>query len=148
MANQMNPAFLARQVNVQQHRQSSDSQSKTDFESRPIILQGEFLVEGEGEVLRAVSFPIFFAQKPHLTFGGSLEENQQLIAGSFPTVSVVSANWVVEKRGTQTYLYKGCDLAVVVTGARGAQKMWVNWTFTGTGLTNPTGGLGTVGGSV
>ena len=148
MDNQLNPAFLARQVNVQQRRQSSDSQSKLDFQARPIILQGEFLVEGEGEVLRPVSFPIFFSEKPHLTFGGSLEENQQLVAGSFPTVSVVSANWVVDKKGAQTYLYKGCDLAVVVTGARGEQKMWVNWTFTGVGLTNPTGGLGTVGGTV
>lgn len=147
MADPMNLASIARQVNVQQHQRASDTSSRRDFESRPFILQGQFLTEGEGEVLRTVQFPVTFIELPFLKFGASLEINQQLLVGNFPTISVVACNWQTELRGDQTYLYKGCDLAVVTSGANG-QKMWVNWEFTATALTNPVGNMTTVGGSV
>lgn len=142
-----NPQMVARQVGVTQHRNNSDAQSKQDFVSRPYVVHGQFLMENAGELLRDLSFPIMFIEKPLFTFGGALEDNQAIEDGNFPTVSAVVVRWNVELRGDQTYLYRGCSLAAVTTGVSD-QRMWINWNFTGIGLTNPTGGISTVGGAV
>ena len=103
------------------------------------------LTVGAGEATVEVDFPVWFTEKPSMSFGGELEENEYLVERKFPTVSVVVVSWKkaqADRPGGGWYV--GAVLATVTTG-RTEHRMWVHWQAEGKAITNPsvsTGGSG------
>lgn len=99
------------------------------------------LIEGVGEALFAVPFPIAFVERPSFTCGLSLDDNIAPVALNYPTYSVTVVSWTrVQKQGENVgYFYRGALVSVVLTGDAG-QRAWVSTTFTGKALRNPTTG--------
>jgi hypothetical protein len=108
---------------------------REDAIGRVHTVSGEFVVDGTGEALVPVNFPIRFIEKPRFHFGGELAPDSVITDGEFPTVSAVVGYWTYEERPYVPH-YKGATLAVVTTGPTG-QKMAIHWTMTGRAITNP-----------
>ncbi len=101
---------------------------------------GSVSLNGAGEVLVDVNFPVWFQEVPNMSFGGEMVENEPIVAGRFPTISVVVKSWVKQKRDLADY-YAGATLIVVSTGQTN-QRMIAHWAAEGKALRNPLGGTG------
>lgn len=140
----MNSRVAARQLAVEMNRQTSNDVSKSSFEGSPYAFSGQFLVNGAGELLKSVNFPVSFIERPFVFIGGCLDDNYSPTDGEFPYVvgcvarydTVVSGNQVEQK------LWRGATLSVVTSGSSDS-KFWVNYMFTGVALSNPVSGSGT-----
>lgn len=139
--------LLSRELSVALNRQQVSASNQADFYAQPYFVQGRFLCDGAGELVKDVSFPVVFTEEPFFAFGGRLEQNQVIVAGNYPTVSAVVLSFSVEKRGVSTELFRGARLIIVTTGEED-QKMWLQWQFSGMALVNPVGGGSSVGGVV
>jgi hypothetical protein len=123
----------------------SDVNRVNDFLIRPNRVSGFYEIFFTGtattqEVALDVVFPVWFVDRPAMSFGGELLRDI-VEAGSFPTISVVVTSW------TKTYdvrpgggYYTGCTFAVVVSGREG-EEMIVHWQADGKAL-HLTGGGG------
>lgn len=100
-------------------------------------VSGKFLWEGSGEGTKEVLFPVKFTEPPAFWFGGELGPNQSVVRGSYPTVSVIAAQWRTLKRPPVTTLYYGCTLVVVVSG-HSDQKMVIHWHVEGKAMSDPS----------
>ena len=101
----------------------------------PTRLSGFMNVTGTGEVSVDVAFPIWFIEKPSLTFGAELADGHSPEATNFPTVSVMVLKWRTETRGLGTY-WVGATLGVVTTGKEGHETI-VHWQAEAKALQNP-----------
>lgn len=104
---------------------------------KPVRVAGFELTEGRGELTIDVEFPVWFTERPAMSFGGELDENDFVETGSYPSVSVV----VIAFTRAQTERvgggwYTGASLALVV-GGKQAQRIWVHWQAEGKALKNP-----------
>lgn len=97
-----------------------------------------FVVEGLGEALVEVPFPVTFSGKP-FPFPGipELDRTDSPQPGSYPSVQLSVAAWDTEDRGTGDDYYHGVTVSVIAAG-RADQRIWVTCSFFGTALTNPT----------
>jgi hypothetical protein len=102
----------------------------------PTTLTGEFLIKNSGEKRVPIDFPIAFSEKPLITFGAEVQEGDVIVDGFFPTVSVIVSRWITVENPPFSRIYRGCELAVVVTGAP-TQKVIVQWQLTGVAFGNP-----------
>jgi hypothetical protein len=100
-------------------------------------VSGFIQVNGAGEALQDVNFPVWFVEKPTFTFGGELMDGHSPIKTKFPTISVMVARWNKEKRGYANY-YVGASLAIVTTGDV-TQQIIVHWSTVGKAIRNPIG---------
>lgn len=103
----------------------------------PTRVSGFELIQGAGEVAFDVHFPIWFVEKPAMSFGGELDDTQPLTEKKYPTVSVVVFRW--EKKLTDRPgggYFTGATLAVVTTGPNDL-NMTVHWQAEGKAMTNP-----------
>lgn len=108
-------------------------------------VEGRFMVDGSGEALRTVSFPVIFIQIPNMTYGGELNLDSHAVAGSFPIMSAVVNKWEtnppIEISITTDYskvYFIGAELAIVTTGPVG-QRMWIHWRASGRAIVGPSG---------
>lgn len=105
------------------------------------------LTTGAGEVVYPVSFTVLFAERPALTFGGSLDDNEFVEARKMPTVSAVVVRWVkalTDRVGgglNDPGWFSGAEVAIVTTG-KVEQHMWVNLVFEGKAVRPPLGSAG------
>lgn len=106
-------------------------------------VEGEFLVDGPGEALKQVNFPVRFIERPNFTTGGELNLDSFAVAGSYPTVSCTINKWFTDPPiviGTTSDFSKvyfiGAELSVVSTGPTG-QRMWIHWRASGKGIVSP-----------
>lgn len=101
---------------------------------------------GAGEGVLDVAFACIYIEKPALSMGGELTGNTLLVAGSYPTVSVIVGSWVISPvtpTGTaQSVVYTGARLIIVTTGDP-AQQVIVHWQAEGRALASPIPGTGT-----
>lgn len=100
-------------------------------------VSGFVQVNGAGEVLQDVNFPVWFTEKPTFTFGGELMPGSPPVSGKYPTVSVVVVNWTMEQRGYGNY-YVGAKLAIVTTGDS-LHQMIIHWNMEAKAIRNPIG---------
>lgn len=98
-------------------------------------LTGEFLIKNTGEKRVQVDFPVYFTDKPMMTFGAEVQEGDVIVNGKFPTISVVVSRWITAENPPFSRFYLGCELAVVTTGAP-TQKMIVHWQLSGNAFTD------------
>jgi len=101
---------------------------------------------GSGEVLADVNFPVWFQEKPAVSSGGEMAENEVIVDTQFPTISVIVKSWVKQKRDLAEY-FTGATLIVVTSGVPG-QKMIAHFQAEGKALRNPLGGLGGLGDTI
>lgn len=118
-------------------RRNADQAQIQDQSVKMTRVTGRLLIKDPGEVLAEVGFPVYFAERPSLSFGAEMDDNFVAVDGSFPTVSVVVTKWVREERQDDAIgRFVGAELAVVTTGIAG-QQMWVHWNVQGKALRNP-----------
>lgn len=123
-----------REVAVEQRRTSLYRVDRNSI--KPTRVSGFETTVGAGEVAVGVEFPIWFAERPVMSFGAELEAGQFMEDLKYPTVSVVVAEWTIKypERGGGFYL--GCVLACVTTG-KADQRVIVHWSAEGKGYSNP-----------
>lgn len=86
------------------------------------------------ELLVDVTFPVWFVDKPSMSFGAELVRDL-VEAGKYPTISVVVVRWRKEKevRVGGGY-FVGATLAIVASG-RSGEQMIVHWQAEGKAVT-------------
>lgn len=104
---------------------------------KPTRVTGFELTHGAGEATIEVKFPVWFVQKPSMSFGGELDEGEFVEEGKFPTVSVVVVSWVMAQKERDGGWFVGAALAVVTTG-KDDQRMWVHWQAEAKAIANPS----------
>jgi hypothetical protein len=97
---------------------------------------GFVTVAGAGEVALDVYFPVWYIERPGMSFGGELDEGHSAVEGSFPTCSVMVGRWILETRGELSKWYRGATLLIVTTGAEGHQVV-IHWHVEGKAMVNP-----------
>lgn len=119
-----------------------------DFSIRPTRIAGFDKVVDPGEVLFEVNFPVWFVERPAMSFSGELPEGVAPVDGKFPTVSVVVARWKksLPDRPDGGF-YSGAFLAVVTTGHAGLE-MLVHWQAEGKAMRNPAASMGDASGAI
>jgi len=93
----------------------------------------------DAESLYDVNFPVWFVEKPSMSFGAELDDTQSPTAQAFPKVSIVVARWrkKQEDRPGDGY-FTGAQLAVVISGPVAGFKMIVHWQAEGQAMRNPS----------
>jgi hypothetical protein len=94
-----------------------------------------FDVDGAGQTLVDVNFPVLFQERPALTHGGEVADGTVLEDGKFPTCSAMVVSYTTQVRNGTTY-YAGCRAAVVVTGGS-RQRATVHLHVEGKALQGP-----------
>ena len=107
------------------------------FLVKPTRVTGFELTIGAGEVSIDVKFPVWFVEKPSMSFGGELEEGEFIQDRKFPTVSVVVVRWEKAQAERGGGWFVGANLAVVTTGKKD-HRMWVHWQAEGKAIANPS----------
>jgi len=94
-------------------------------------------VEGAGEGVVAVPFPIRFIEEPGFSYGPRMGAYAPLTPGDYPTCSVVVLRYDIDVRpDVGETLYDGAEFIVVV-GGPSDQVMVVQWHMEGRALVNP-----------
>lgn len=144
----MTSLSIARNAAITSKRQQDSASHQEEFSARPFIVSGQFSVTGAGELVKDINFPVTFTDKPLLSFGANMDENQIIVAGNFPTASVIVLKYKEKiTPGTSTASYTGASLIVVTTGMED-QIMWIHWQMSGTALVNPVSNRGATSGRV
>jgi hypothetical protein len=92
---------------------------------------GSILIDGIGEVVVDLNFPVLFGEEPlPMLGGGVLLSKEEVQRHNYPTVQGVVVGWHMD--GTR---YKGAQLAVVASG-RPEQRVRMTFAFIGSALTN------------
>lgn len=122
-----------------QARQETNKSNALSVAARPQVLSGQIQINGSGDSIVNIPFPIQFSQKPILSFGGDLEHGQSVTIGSLPTVSMIVTRWDIVGSPPLQLFYQGATVAIVTSGVDD-QIMYAHYTFTGVALSNPTNG--------
>lgn len=110
------------------------------------VVTGLIDLVGVGEATVDVNFPVTFTRKPSLVGSGEVGENEVIVPGAFPEISVGVRRWnrVIRADHPDDPWYDGANLVVVIRGvADDATFVWAaTWMAIGPALTNPiVGGL-------
>lgn len=106
-----------------------------NFMIKPNHVAGFYEIQFEGnakqqEILLEVTFPVWFVDRPAMSFGAELMR-ELITDGDFPTISVVVVAWTkVHENRPGGGLYTGAQLAVVASG-RDGEQMIVHWQANG-----------------
>lgn len=128
-------------------RRRADLGRVDDFVIKTTRVTGFVLTEGAGEAAHDVEFPVTFTERPSMSFGGELADNQFVEDLAFPTVSVVVISWIKSMTGRvgggldAPGWFVGASLAIVTSG-KTDQRMWVHWQAEGKALRDPVNQLG------
>lgn len=97
---------------------------------------GRIRVNGPGEALAELSFPVTFGERPLPILGGgeATAESGTPRPYYYPRISTSVIEWQ-----TDGDYYTGATLAIVAEGQPG-QTFWATYAFVGIALTNGTGG--------
>lgn len=123
-------------------RRRADLNRIDDFTIKTTRVHGFVLTEGAGEAAHEITFPVTFTERPSMSFGGEMDENQFVEDLSFPTVSVVVVSWtktMTDRVGGGLGApgwFAGATLAIVTSG-KTDQRMWVHWQAEGKALRDP-----------
>lgn len=128
-------ASLANSVQRALHAQRVYTETLDEQNVRNGAATGFVDLDGEGESVIEITFPVRFLEKPLFTPGLELGENTWLRYGQFPDWSATIGGWTTVPSDGDP-IYTGALIGVVVTGA---QKSILHYRFEGQSYTNPTG---------
>lgn len=98
---------------------------------------GTIQLDGAGEIVVAVNFPVTFIEKPSISDGGEMGPSSALQNGSFPTVNGIVKDWKWTVRAdTGVRFYAGASFAIKVTG-QPEQSVFYHYQMEGRALRNP-----------
>lgn len=117
-------------------RRRADVQRVQDQSIQIQRVSGRILVNGAGESIVDVTFPVTFTELPAFSFGGEMAANQALEATNLPTISAVVLHWNVIEKMSKEYYYIGASLAVVSTGVS-THQIYCHWHMEGKAFRNP-----------
>lgn len=97
---------------------------------------GRVMINAAGEAFVDVDFAVNFTTLPFFKCGFEIPENENTIPGQMPTGRAFVSEWKMRERLPFSVFYTGAKICVVTTGPY-YQKMIMNFSFSGTALTNP-----------
>lgn len=109
------------------------TESQADLMIRDGFAQGTVDLEGVGESIVDIAFPIKFLEPPIFAPGLELRGSVSLAAGSFPIWAATIANWFTENLSSSV-LYVGAAVAVVVLDA---PRSKLHYSFSGRSYRTP-----------
>jgi len=137
-----------------QARRKDDADRIITAQVSPQSVEGSFLVDGAGEAVQTLVFPVKFIEKPNIKVGGELHLDTNPVPGQFPTMSCVVNRWVTDFPGAEGYTvatlklyFVGAEICVVTTGPT-TQRMWIHWEVSGKAIQNPAASAGLTSNSV
>lgn len=103
------------------------------------LISGAVEIDGSGETVFDVNFPVQFIERPSPSGTGELQEGTAPVAGGFPIFSVGIGAWNYHEREGGSRIYYGARLIIVGLGHPG--MLWTaHYQMMGKALTNPVGG--------
>lgn len=111
-------------------------------------IEGIVQVIGTGEAMARLLFPVYFIDKPTVSFGAELDYGAPTVTHStdgtdidsgFPTWSATVLTWDFRFKSDGSSLYVGALLGIATRGPNINQNMNVHWTVQGTALRGPVG---------
>lgn len=112
-----------------------DVERSRSVQGKVYSVNGFIDMQGAGEALVDVNFPVAFQERPSFSFGAELGANQVLEDGNFPWVNAMVRSWQMIVRDGISY-YTGASVVVVASGPND-MAYTAHWTVTGKALTNP-----------
>lgn len=102
-----------------------------------VEVPGRVMINGMGEAFIDLDFPVKYSTLPNFTSGFETPEGQNLILGAMPTGRAFVSEWKTKEHLPFSVYYTGAKICVVTTG-QFYQKMILNFSFSGTALSNPS----------
>lgn len=99
------------------------------------VAHGVVEIEGSGEAIVEVVFPIRFTDPPIFSSGLELRGSVTLAWGKLPIWSATVAGWHTETVAVNNIIYTGATLAIVTFNA---ERSNLHYTFAGQSYTTPT----------
>lgn len=107
-----------------------------DITGKVHSVTGIVTIDGVGEGLVEVRFPVMFLSKPNFSHGSELFPNMTVTPQQFPTCTAMVIGWETKEPDEGRRFYVGANLAVVTTG-ESWQRFYVHWRMEGIALRNP-----------
>lgn len=139
MEKQLHAANKATQLNMLKMQLRNAQQSIHDastMQAKQTSLSGQYMINGAGEAIVEVYFPVRFVEKPLVTFGFEMKDGEVYIPGQMATGSGVVLDWITEEKPPVSRIYIGCVIGAVTTGQK-YQKMIGVWQANGVAYTDP-----------
>lgn len=95
-------------------------------------------INGSGEGVVNVNFAIKFTEVPYFKYGFSVTHGSEYLQGYMPEATAYVAEWTTIERLPFSVWYVGAKIHTKVRGLV-QQKMILNFSFSGTALSNPSG---------
>jgi len=126
------------QQSIQERRRREVARVE-DMTAKDSTVSGRHLIMGTGQVTFDVTFPLTFNEKPLFHYGWELDVNQYPVDQAFPGGYAFVYNWatVGQVDGAFEGYFTGATIGALVFGASNDQRLWLHWSFRGTGLRNP-----------
>ena len=116
---------------IENRRVYTDTQAQLPV--RDGVAQGLVELEGSGEAIVEIGFPIKFTDAPIFTAGLELRSNTSLNWGSFTVWSATVASWHTEAAGNNVF-FVGATVGIVTFNAARSN---LHYSFSGRSYTTP-----------
>ena len=141
-------------TNIRKQRQQREQDIARNVEAVADVytVTGRFMVDGSGEAVVPLNFPVNFIQVPNFSFGSELAPGESVeddvTSGAFPIVSCFVLSWNTTADDGEieaAQIFTGCRLGVRVNSVV-SRKMWIHWRIEGLAVANPIFNAQTAGG--
>lgn len=122
-------------------RRRGEVERSESMYGRVFTVVGFIELNGCGEALVDVNFPVWFIERPAIGGAGEVGEGAVLTGANYPIFSVGAVKWVTEDKPGGARYYTGAQLAVVVLGPSN-QKSVIHWQAQGKALVAPLNDAG------
>lgn len=129
-------AALNGQRQVEMHTRSISGMSRQFVVFQPVT--------GIGTVQFDCWFPVIFTERPVLSIGGELDDNERYVPATPPFITGSVLRWHAQTSADRmasdnNRLYRGARVGLVVHGHAADQRMIAHLTFTGVSVAGPGG---------
>ena len=126
-------ADLIKQIVREQATTRAQNQGALSMAAREISVGGQEIIQGTGDALAQILFPVVYLEKPFFTCGFELTgPGASLVVGDYPYANALVSEW----HRSASHHFIGFNLVVVVHGPMQTQVI-LNWLVTGLGISNP-----------
>lgn len=114
---------------------------KGDAQVKNAFCNGFILIDGVGDSIAEVDFPVMFVEEPNPDFALVLQPNQPVVPGQFPMWSAFVAEWVLQDAGDHHRLwYTGARIGISLASAIPNLHCKLSYKFMAQAFRNPTDG--------
>lgn len=123
-------------------RRRGDLVRNANVQATTHVINGTNAIDGAGEALIDLVFPVTYVLPPIFLYGGELAPGHELVTGRYPVVTAVVSYWDVSQPDLETFgssarkHFRGAQLAVTSSGPE-SQRLFLHWQFSGIAISNP-----------